>query len=142
MNTETKKFLTKTQRHKDMKPLGDYGKWFAELKQRLLQSQIQAAVKVNAELLRMYWDLGRDIVSWQMDSQWGASFFETLSKDLKREFPDMQGLSPRNLRYMQDFYVFYAQDKEILHQAGAKLDSEIFSIPWRHQVELNMKAEP
>jgi len=45
------------------------------LKGRIRQSQIKAAVKVNTELLLLYWDLGQDIVARQMESAWGSGFF-------------------------------------------------------------------
>ncbi|GHU94944.1 hypothetical protein FACS189479_08170 [Spirochaetia bacterium] len=132
-----------------------YKQWLMELKSRIRQSQLKAAVKVNIELLRLYWDLGQDIVVRQMDSVWGSGFFEQLSKELRREFPDMQGFSSRNLAYIKQFYLFYSQENPILHQAGAKLennqiqqqlsndlsDSLIFQIPWRHHIEIFTHCE-
>lgn len=69
------------------------------------------------------------------------SFFSQLSRDLMEEFPDATGFSPRNLRYCKSFYLFYIQSSTILQQVGAKLDNEIFSIPWRHQVEIISKCK-
>ena len=40
----------------------DYLQWIKELGSRYRRSQIKAAVKVNEEMLRFYWELGRDIV--------------------------------------------------------------------------------
>ena len=39
----------------------DYAQWVEDLSARYRQSQIRASVKVNRELLRYYWELGRDI---------------------------------------------------------------------------------
>lgn len=119
----------------------DYKKWFAELKSKILSSQIKAAVKVNQELIALYWWLGQDIAEKQLESSWGSGFFEQLSKDLKKEFPEMSGFSPRNLRYAKKFYLFYSQPSEILHQLGANLRKEIFSIPWRHHIEIITKCK-
>lgn len=99
----------------------DYKDWLSELKGRIKHSQIKAAVKVNEELLRLYWSLGEDIVNKQLESSWGSGFFNQLSADLMREFPDMKGFSSRNLRYCKMFYLFYSQSDIILHQLGAKL---------------------
>jgi len=66
------------------------------LKLSICRSQIKAAIKVNTELLRLYWDLGHDIVVRQMEATWGSGFFEQLSKELKAEFPDMKGFSASN----------------------------------------------
>jgi len=59
----------------------DYKIWIEDLK-RIKQSQIKASVKVNYELLNLYWNLGKDIVRKQKDSKWGDAFLATLSKDL------------------------------------------------------------
>ena len=111
----------------------DFKQWLVSLKARIRQSQIKAAIKVNEELLRLYWDLGHDIVVRQMDAQWGSGFFERLSQELRAEFPDMKGFSERNLYSMKQFYQFYTQantifqqvvgktENPILHQLGAKL---------------------
>jgi predicted nuclease of restriction endonuclease-like (RecB) superfamily len=99
------------------------------LKARIRQSQIKAMIRVNDEMLRLYWDLGRDIVVRQMDSVWGSGFFANLSRELKAEFPDMEGFSVTNLKYMKLFYKFYSQDAKILHQLGGKTESIIFQQP-------------
>jgi len=87
----------------------EYKKWLTSLKSRIRQSQIKAAIKVNTELLLLYWDLGHDIAVRQMEKTWGSGFFEQLSNDLRNEFPDMQGFSVVNLTYCKRFYLFYTQ---------------------------------
>ncbi|MDR3000474.1 MAG: DUF1016 N-terminal domain-containing protein [Fibromonadaceae bacterium] len=63
-----------------MKKVSNYKQWLTDLKSRIRQSQIKAAVKVNTELLRLYWDLGQDIVARQMETAWGSGFFEELRR--------------------------------------------------------------
>jgi len=99
----------------------EYKKWLGELKQRIRQSQIKAAIKVNTELLHLYWDLGHDIVVRQMDAAWGSGFFEQLSKELRAEFPNISGFSESNLKYCKRFYLFYSQADLISQQVAAKL---------------------
>jgi hypothetical protein len=91
------------------------------LKARIRQSQIKAMIKMNDEMLRLYWDLGHDIVVRQIDAALGSKFFENLSKELRDEFPGMQGFSERNLYRMKQFYLFYSQDDKILSQLGTKI---------------------
>jgi len=110
--------------NKDIIKDPDFKQWLSELKVRIRQSQIKAMIKVNDEMLQLYWDLGRDIVVRQMDAVWGSGFFKNLSKELKTEFPDMQGFSERNLYNIKRFYLFYNQDNEILQQVVAKLENE------------------
>lgn len=85
-----------------------YKEWITGLKRRIRQSQIKAVTKVNIELIRMYWDLGKDIVKKQSESKWGDGFFADLSQDLKDEFPGMEGFSLTNLKYMKRMYLFYS----------------------------------
>ena len=99
----------------------EYKQWLTGLKSRIRQSQIKAAVKVNTELLRLYWDLGQDIVARQMETAWGSGFFEQLSSDLGSEFPDMKGFSVVNLTYCKRFYQFYTQVSSIRQQLVAEL---------------------
>ena len=93
------------------KPSNEYRQWLIDLKRRIRQSQIKAAVRINNELLRLYWDLGHDIVVRQMEAAWGSRFFEKLSKDLMIEFPGLKGFSSTNLKYCKRFFLFYTQER-------------------------------
>jgi predicted nuclease of restriction endonuclease-like (RecB) superfamily len=99
----------------------EYKQWLDDLKQRIRQNQIKAAIKINTELLHLYWDLGHDIVARQMETTWGSGFFEQLSKDLMLEFPDMKGFSIANLRFIKRFYLFYSQDISFRYQVGSEI---------------------
>ena len=107
----------------------DFKQWLVDLKTRIRQSQLKAMIRVNDEMLRLYWSLGHDIVVRQMDAVWGSGFFKQLSKELKVEFPDMQGFSVTNLKCCKYFYQFYSQDMQIRRQLGNELKTAI-----RHQV--------
>src|SRR6185437_9810869 len=74
-----------------------------ELKERIRESQLRAAVAVNRELVLLYWRIGRDILVRQEQERWGAKVIDRLATDLKRAFPEMKGFSPRNLKYMRAF---------------------------------------
>lgn len=101
----------------------DYADWIAEVKHRYRSAQVKAAVKVNAEKLLFNWQLGRDLVQKKAEERWGAGVVEQVSLDLKREFPDAEGFSTRNLWYMKQWYFFYTQgDAPIQHQVGAVLE--------------------
>ena len=132
----------------DMMITQDYKAWLGELRAKIRQSQIKAAVKVNEALLRLYWNMGSDIAERQLESAWGSGFFEQLSRDLKQEFPEMRGFSVSNLKYIKRFYLFYAQNDALRHQVGDELEDSsslgvdaILSIPWRHHVELLSKCK-
>lgn len=105
----------------------DYADWIAEVKHRYRSAQVKAAVRVNAEKLLFNWQLGRDLVQKKAEERWGAGVVEQISLDLKKEFPDDEGFSARNLWYMKKWYVFYVQENEslFLHQVGAEMQSVV-----------------
>ena len=119
----------------------EYKNWIGELKQRIRQSQIKAAVKVNTELLRLYWELGNDIVERQKNSQWGDGFLKQLSQDLSAEFPEMGGFSVRNLQLICKWYNFYNQKLTITKQVVSQLQEDFFSTPWGHHILIMQRCK-
>lgn len=101
----------------------EYKHWLGELKQRIRQSQIKAAVKVNTELLQLYWQLGSEIVEKQQNAKWGDSFLKQLSADLYEEFPEMKGWSERNLRRIRQWYLIYSQHNLFRTQLVPEIDT-------------------
>ena len=102
----------------------DYVDWIADIKHRYRSAQVKAAVRVNAEKLLFNWQLGRDLVQKKAEERWGAGVVEQVSLDLKREFPDADGFSVRNLWYMKQWYAFYMSDNaqsQIQQQLGAEM---------------------
>jgi predicted nuclease of restriction endonuclease-like (RecB) superfamily len=73
------------------------------LKVKIRQARIKASFSANAQLLNMYWEIGRAILQQQKKRGWGAKIIDRLAADLRIEFPDMRGLSVRNLKYMRAF---------------------------------------
>lgn len=84
-----------------------YKDWLQSLGQRWQRSQIKAAVKVNSELLRFNWALGRDIAARRMEARYGSGFYQRLSRDLQQLLPGARSFSVNNLRYMRHFYEMY-----------------------------------
>ena len=118
----------------------DYKQWVKALVVRYRQSQIKAAVKVNTEQLLFNLSLGKDIVERQDENKYGSKFYASLSRDLKEEIPDVEGLSESNIRYCKRFYQLYCQAIENLPQLVEELKNEnlpqvveeLCSIPWGH----------
>ena len=81
-----------------------YLAWIQSISKRYRQSQIKAAVRVNDEMLRFYWSLGRDMEIQKETYAWGSHFYKQISNDLTRELPEVKSFSPRNLLYMHQFY--------------------------------------
>lgn len=104
-----------------------YKTWLEELKKRIQTSQIKAAIKVNSELLGLYWQLGEEIISKQKESTWGEAIIEQLSIDLTAAFPGMKGFSKRNLFYIRQWYLFYTEGFRKVPQLVAQLQNRIES---------------
>ena len=120
-----------------------YKEWLTGISDKFRRSQIKAATSVNSEMLKFYWDLGREITEKKSRYQWGDKFFENLSQDLKILLPQVKSFSPTNLRYMQRFYLLYPKADKILPQVEEEITEqesqivpqvgeEIFMIPWGH----------
>lgn len=101
--------------------------WVNHLKQDIRSAQIKAAVRVNSELLHLYWQLGAEIIERQKEMTWGSGFLEELSRELMAEFPDMKGFSYRNIRSIKQWYLFYNEPYTIWQQVVSKLGEEKFS---------------
>jgi predicted nuclease of restriction endonuclease-like (RecB) superfamily len=85
----------------------DYAGFLVEVKARIRSGQYQALRAANAELVRLYWDIGEAIHRKQESLGWGRSVVETLARDLQAEFPGRNGFSAQNLWLMRQFYVLY-----------------------------------
>ncbi len=123
----------------------EYKEWLKDLKRKVRQAQIKAAVKVNTALLEFYWELGADIVEKQKHASWGSGFLKQLSKDLMTEFPDMKGFSLSNIKYIRQWYLFYSKKLVISQQAAGQLvnevTSQLFQIPWWHNVVIISRCQ-
>ncbi len=120
-----------------IKSNNEYNQFVIELKYKIKQSQLKAAVKVNYELLDLYWELGSKIVEMQKEYSWGDSFLKELSKDLKKEFPNMKGFSVTNLKYIRQFYKFYSKSLHPVDQIG----NLVKQIPWGHNQRIINKCD-
>ena len=110
-----------------------YQDLLVQLKNQIRTAQVRAAVAVNQELVLLYWGIGKEILSRQSEEGWGAKVIERLAKDLRLEFPDMQGLSPRNLKYMRAFAEAWP-DEPIVQAPLAQLT-------WYHNLTLLEKVK-
>ena len=121
----------------------EYRAWIEDVKSRIKQSRLKAVVKVNYELLELYWGIGRDIVEKQKDAKWGDAFLTTMSKDLKKTFPDMSGFSVQNLKSIRYWYKFYNPEAKSLQPVSQMeiIENMVKSIPWGHNQRIMYKCD-
>ncbi|MCP4196972.1 MAG: DUF1016 domain-containing protein [Proteobacteria bacterium] len=110
-----------------------YPELLEELKGRIRVARVKAALAVNAELVRLYWSLGTDIIRKQEEQGWGAKVMESLRDDLRRAFPGMKGLSVRNLKNMRDLAKAWPGDP-----IGQQL---VAQLPWEHNILVIQKVK-
>jgi hypothetical protein len=122
---------------------------------------------VNAELVRLYWDIGRIIHNRQQRAGWGAAVIPRLAKELKNELPDVKGFSERNIDRMIAFYRAYPEPAKFSPPPVAELSTQekaplavaksstpimqgapaqtlgplLWSVPWAHHVVLMEKVK-
>lgn len=109
-------------------PGENYAALLAELQQRIRSARLQTALSVNRELILLYWSIGRDILARQQAEGWGTKVIDRLAADLRRAFPEMTGISARNLKYMRAFAEAWPAE-EFVQQVAAQL-------PWGHNIHL------
>lgn len=114
------------------KPEG-YDELLRDLKKRVREARVRAALAVNSELVRLYWSIGRDILDRQDRLGWGTKVLERMSADLRKAFPDIKGFSVRNLKYMRTLAREWPEGS-IGQQLAAQL-------PWFHTCSLLEKVK-
>ena len=119
----------------ELSPQG-YEAFLGELKERIRTAQLRASLAVNREMISLYWRIGTDILARQKEHGWGAKVIDRLSEDLRREIPNVEGFSPRNLKYMRAFARAWPEEP-IVQQLAAQ-------IPWFHHCVLldKVKSQP
>lgn len=103
----------------------EYLKLAEAIKSEIRASQYKAVLSVNRELILLYYNIGKVINDHKI---WGNKFIDNLAADIRKDFPDIKGYSPRNLKYMSKFADSYS-DSEFVQQVVAQ-------IPWGHIVVL------
>jgi predicted nuclease of restriction endonuclease-like (RecB) superfamily len=132
----------------------DYGPLLAEIKTRVQHAQARAVLAVNAELIRLYWEIGALIDQRQRQEGWGAAVIPRLARDLHNELPEEKGFSERNIKRMLAFhraypYLTFVPQPVAQTDLGAKVPQPaalfppelLLALPWGHHAELMTKVK-
>ncbi len=93
----------------------DYVDFLKELKLRISSSPLRASLSINRELILLYRDIGRIILERHSSQGCGAKIIDRIASDLRNEFPDIKGFSPRNFKYMRKFASVYTDSSFVQH---------------------------
>ncbi len=96
----------------------------ADVKNRIVTAQARAISTVNAELVNLYWDIGRMIDGRQKREGWGTGVIPRLARELHNELPELKGFSERNIKLMLAFYREYPNPASLIHSAVAQNRSD------------------
>lgn len=105
-----------------------YLRFIEEIKEEIKRQRLAVVLNANSSMICLYWNIGRTILQKQEKEGWGTKVIDRMSKDLKDAFPEMSGLSPRNIKYMRKFAECWP-DYEIVQRVVAQ-------IPWRSNISL------
>jgi len=110
-----------------------YEEFLEDIKGRIRSAQARAARAINAELIEVYWQIGREILQRQAGEgdrrgRGGPKIVERLSADLRAAFPGARGFSVSSLRYMRAFAAAWPEQEMLQHGVGA--------LPWGHITRL------
>jgi predicted nuclease of restriction endonuclease-like (RecB) superfamily len=115
----------------------DYPEFLAEVKARIASARTRAVLAVNSELIQLYWEIGRDVIAREEREGWGSKVIDRLASDLRREFPNMTGLSRSNLHYMRAFAKAWPAEEA----SSGIVQQVVGRLPWGHNIALITKLE-
>ena len=107
-----------------MTELTEYAGLLADIKTRIQAAQTRAVFAVNAELVRLYWEIGHLLNERQTIEGWGAAVIPRLTADICNELPEVKGFSERNLKRMLAFFRAYPDAGELVPQAVAPMPAK------------------
>ena len=76
-------------------------------------SKTRAIKAVNAEMIEMYWQIGKYISEKAANDGWGKSVVQDFSNFLKQTYPSASGFSSQNIWRMKQFYETYKDNEKL-----------------------------
>jgi predicted nuclease of restriction endonuclease-like (RecB) superfamily len=71
------------------------------------QARQNALQSVNAELIKLYWNVGEYLSVESAKSSWGDALIDSIAAYIKENCPDIKGFNRRGLYRMRQFYETY-----------------------------------
>lgn len=110
-----------------------YAATLQEIKTHLRTARIRAMLAANPMVIEAYWHTGKIIIARQQEADWGAKVIDRLAADLQAAFPDMGGLSVRNLLAMKVFAREFP--------AGSIAQQAVAQLPWGHVLQIMQRLK-
>ena len=103
-------------------------KKFSDIIYLIRQSRSNAIRAVNAEIIDLYWNIGKYVSNKISNAEWGDSVVLELAKYIKQNEPDLKGFSDKNIWRMKQFYETYKN--------FPKLSTLLREISWSHNLAI------
>lgn len=122
-----------------------YTAWYKEVHEHIATARLQTSLTVNAALLQLYFDIGKNILDVQERLGWGAQIIDKLARYIKAQEPDAKGFSVRNLKYMRSFAAAYPHfpnvQAPLAQNQKSVVQVPLAQIPWYHHISLLTKVK-
>jgi len=114
-----------------------YNEMLREIIAEVKMTRVVVANRISSSVTQLYWNIGKRLSIEKLEKGYGGRVVEQLSADLKSEFPDTEGFSPRSLLDMKRLYEFYTDGFQISPQVVAEFENNILPqvvavLPWGH----------
>ncbi len=103
-------------------------KGFSDIINLIKQSRSNAIRAINAELIALYWNIGKYISKKIDTAEWGDSVVLELAKHIQQNEPEIKGFSDKNIWRMKQFYETYKD--------FPKLSTLSREISWSHNLAI------
>lgn len=110
-----------------------YAATLQEIKAHLRNARVRAVLAANPIVIEAYWRTGNIILTRQKEAAWGAKVIDRLAVDLREAFPDMSGLSSRNLLAMKIFAREFPE--------GPIAQQPVAQLPWGHVLQVMQRLK-
>ena len=87
------------------------GDQFTDIVKMIHESRYNAIKNVNAELVKLYWNIGEYISKKLESEEWGDAVVERLANYMQVKYPELRGFTYRGLYRMRQFYEAYRDNK-------------------------------
>jgi predicted nuclease of restriction endonuclease-like (RecB) superfamily len=126
--------INSNENHKD---------WFQLISQKITAARVATSIKVNTDLLQLYYDIGSSIIDVQDRLGWGSQVIDKLSHHINNKLPGSKGFSVRNLKYMRAFAQAYPDFPmvQVPLAQNQKVQVSLAQIPWYHHISLLTKVK-
>ncbi|MBQ3182231.1 MAG: DUF1016 family protein [Clostridia bacterium] len=96
-----------------MTDITKYSNDFESIIEIIERSKMRAIRAVNAEMIEMYWQIGKYISEKAYKDGWGKGVVQSFADFLKQEYPSANGFSAQNIWRMKQFYETYKDNEKL-----------------------------